>query len=276
MLVIIALATILTGGPVLAATLLACSLVGMQEIYGAMSIVEGNAAQVRAAEPIEKDTPARPQGKYNPLSLAGFAGAAVYYIVLWLAPEQYYLVALVGAVLLILAVYVATFPRFVAEQAVSAVFGFLYVAVMLGFIYLIRAEENGKILVWLVFLSSWGADTCAYLAGRAFGRHKMAPVLSPKKSVEGAVGGILGAGLLGFLYALYFKMPAAGCFVICAAGAVISIFGDLAASAVKRDKGIKDYGKLIPGHGGILDRFDSVIFTAPVIYALTLLLISAG
>lgn len=274
-LVIIALATILTGGPVLIATLLICSMIGMQEVYGALEIVEGNEAQVRSSTPLEKESASKPQGKWNPLSLAGLAGAVIYYLVLFLAPGQYYLVSIVGTVLLILVVYVATFPRFVAEQVVSAVFGFLYVAVMLGFIYLIRCEENGKILVWLVFLSSWGADTCAYLAGRAFGRHKMAPVLSPKKSVEGAVGGILGAGLLGFLYALYFKMPAAGCFVTCAAGAVISIFGDLAASAIKRDKGIKDYGKLIPGHGGILDRFDSVIFTAPVIYALTLLLMAA-
>ena len=132
-----------------------------------------------------------------------------------------------------------------------------------------------KILVWLVFLSSWGADTCAYCVGRLFGKHKMAPVLSPKKSVEGAVGGVIGAGLLGFIFAHVFHEPTVAYAVICAAGALISMVGDLAASAIKRDKGIKDYGKLIPGHGGVLDRFDSVIFTAPVIYFLSLILISS-
>jgi phosphatidate cytidylyltransferase len=101
----------------------------------------------------------------------------------------------------------------------------------------------------------------------------MAPILSPKKSVEGAVGGVVGAGLLGLLYAFIFHQPMAAYAAICAAGALISMVGDLAASAIKRDKGIKDYGKLIPGHGGVLDRFDSVIFTAPIIYFLSLVLI---
>ena len=101
----------------------------------------------------------------------------------------------------------------------------------------------------------------------------MAPVLSPKKSVEGGIGGVVGAALLGAVYAAVFKQQIAGYAIICGAGALISMVGDLAASAVKRDKGIKDYGKLIPGHGGILDRFDSVIFTAPIIYFLSLVVL---
>ena len=126
--------------------------------------------------------------------------------------------------------------------------------------------------MWLIFLCSWGCDTCAYCAGMLFGKHKMAPVLSPKKSVEGAVGGVAGAVLLGVIFAAVTKGPAAEYAAICGAGALISMVGDLAASAVKRNMEIKDYGKLIPGHGGILDRFDSVIFTAPVIYYLALVL----
>ena len=107
------------------------------------------------------------------------------------------------------------------------------------------------------------------------GKHKMAPRLSPKKSVEGAVGGVLGAALLTILYAWIFqeqmKLNINYMFMlagISAIGAGISMIGDLAASAIKRNYDIKDYGKLIPGHGGILDRFDSVIFTAPCIYFL--------
>ena len=108
----------------------------------------------------------------------------------------------------------------------------------------------------------------------------MAPVLSPKKSIEGAVGGVVGAALLGALYAWavsgYNPNSAHTPLIyaiICAVGALVSMVGDLAASAIKRQQHIKDYGTLIPGHGGILDRFDSVIFTAPIIYVLAISLI---
>ena len=102
----------------------------------------------------------------------------------------------------------------------------------------------------------------------------MAPVLSPKKSVEGGIGGIAGAALIGVLYALAVNHwgNAGASIVSYAVGGAISQIGDLAASAIKRYHNIKDYGKLIPGHGGILDRFDSVIFTAPIIYYLAVLL----
>ena len=151
-------------------------------------------------------------------------------------------------------------------------FGILYVAVMLSFIYQTRNLEDGLFLVGLVFLCSWGCDTCAYCVGVLIGKHKMAPKLSPKKSIEGAVGGLAGAALLGALYALAINrwggttVSPAEFALICFVGGMISMIGDLAASAIKRDHDIKDYGKLIPGHGGILDRFDSVIFTAPVTY----------
>ena len=105
------------------------------------------------------------------------------------------------------------------------------------------------------------------------GKHKMAPVLSPKKSIEGAVGGIAGAVFLGVLYAWLTKGNLISYGIICGIGALISMVGDLAASAIKRNQNIKDYGNLIPGHGGILDRFDSVIFTAPIIYYLAVFLI---
>ena len=112
------------------------------------------------------------------------------------------------------------------------------------------------------------------------GKHKMAPVLSPKKSVEGAVGGVVGAVLLTLLYGLAFqdRMNSSNVYLafmalISGVGALVSMIGDLAASAIKRNYQIKDYGTLIPGHGGILDRFDSVIFTAPIIYFLARYLI---
>ena len=180
------------------------------------------------------------------------------------------------AIMLMLAagVYVLQYPKFNTEQVFAGIVGFLYLPLMLSYIYQIRVSADGLYSLWLIFICSWGCDTCAYCVGMLFGKHKLAPVLSPKKSIEGAVGGVVGAAILGAIYGaavnsqmvmenapLYFA-------IICAAGAVISQFGDLIASGIKRQHGIKDYGKLIPGHGGVLDRFDSVIFTAPLIYAL--------
>ena len=116
--------------------------------------------------------------------------------------------------------------------------------------------------------------------GRALGKDKMAPVLSPKKSIEGLIGGIVGAGVFGAVFGILFDkyvdtMNYAPLLfaVVGAVGALPAVIGDLAASAIKRNNDIKDYGKLIPGHGGILDRFDSIIFTAPIIYYLLVYLL---
>ena len=179
----------------------------------------------------------------------------------------------IAALMLLMTIYVFTFPKFTTEQITVAFFGIFYVGMMFSYLYQVRSMPDGKYLVWLIVLSSWGCDTCAYCAGMLLGKHKMAPKLSPKKTVEGAVGGVLGAALLGFLYGVYFEghmvelaRPGVISAAACAIAAVISQIGDLAASAIKRNHGVKDYGHLIPGHGGILDRFDSMIFTAPAIY----------
>jgi phosphatidate cytidylyltransferase len=133
--------------------------------------------------------------------------------------------------------------------------------------------------VWLIFIGAWGSDTCAYAVGMLLGKHKIVPKLSPKKTVEGCIGGVIGAALLGYLYALFLGDKIVGLAnpriifaIIGASASVISQFGDLAASAIKRNYDIKDYGRLIPGHGGILDRFDSIIFTAPIVYYLAVFL----
>ena len=177
-------------------------------------------------------------------------------------------------------IYVFAYPKYRSEHVMLAFLGLFYVTYMLSFVYKTRMlPENGQFLVWWVFLCSWGSDTCAYCVGMLIGKHKMAPVRSPKKSIEGGIGGVVCAGLLSALYALainhFFLGVELGlmqCAIIGAAGSVISQVGDLAASAIKRNHNVKDYGKLIPGHGGILDRFDSMIFTAPVIYYLAIVL----
>lgn len=244
-LVAIAFLTIMSGGYVLLLTLLCVSLIGMRELYNAMGVHKSG---------------------MDLLELAGYLGAVLYYGTVFLGFEKYGMMAVILSLVLLMFVYVFTYPKYQAEQVMSAFFGLVYVAVMLSFILLTRNLENGHLLVWLIFFCSWGCDTCAYCVGVLIGKHKMAPVLSPKKSIEGAVGGVAGAAGLGAAYAAIIYAPVVEYAVICAVGALISMVGDLAASAIKRNRGIKDYGKLIPGHGGILDRFDSVIFTAPVIY----------
>ena len=246
-LVIIALATIISGSWILFFTLLAVSLIGMRELYKVMKVSDEHVTV---------------------LELVGYLGAVLYYIAMKADFGNYGTMAIIISMILILFVYVFGYPKYHAEQVMAAFFGVVYVAVMLSFIYLTRSIPDGKFLVWLIFLCSWGCDTCAYCVGMLIGKHKMAPVLSPKKSIEGAVGGVAGAALLGVIYAAATQGKMAEYALICAVGALISMVGDLAASAIKRNQNIKDYGKLIPGHGGILDRFDSVIITAPVIYYL--------
>lgn len=246
-LVIIALATIISGSWILFFTLLAVSLIGMRELYKVMKVSDEHVTV---------------------LELVGYLGAVLYYIAMKADFGNYGTMAIIISMILILFVYVFGYPKYHAEQVMAAFFGVVYVAVMLSFIYLTRSLPDGKFLVWLIFLCSWGCDTCAYCVGMLIGKHKMAPVLSPKKSIEGAVGGVAGAALLGVIYAAATQGKMAEYALICAVGALISMVGDLSASAIKRNQNIKDYGKLIPGHGGILDRFDSVIITAPVIYYL--------
>lgn len=143
----------------------------------------------------------------------------------------------------------------------------LYIGFFLCHIPLISRISKYDKMVWIVFLCAFGADIFAYFTGYFFGKHKLCPEISPKKTVEGAIGGVLGSMLLCGIFG-YFIYPDEflHCLIIGAFGSVFSMLGDLIASVFKRKMGIKDYGNLIPGHGGVLDRFDSVIFTAPFVY----------
>lgn len=221
---------------------------------------------------------------FNALEIIGFLGVISYYGAVYGA--EYYgnniwlLMSIVVTFLAELFVYVIAFPKYRAEQVIGAVFSFIYAPVMLSFIYMTRSIENGLYIVWLILISSWGCDTCAYCVGKLIGKKKIFPVLSPNKSLEGCIGGVLGAALIGGLYAYFFASKAypdtnivAAIAFISAVGSIMSMMGDLAASAIKRNHNIKDYGKVIPGHGGIMDRFDSTIVTAPMVYLLAILLL---
>lgn len=254
-LMIITLFTVIMGGNLLFATILIISLIGLNELYKVLGV--------------EKSI----------LGYIGYGATIGYELLILMRLEEYHMIFFVGFLILLLFAYVFTFPKYKTEEVNLVFFGLFYVTVMLSYIYKVRMLDNGAILVWLIFIGAWGSDTCAYVVGSKFGKRKITPKLSPKKSLEGCIGGIVGAALIGFIYATIFKdvlvefsNPPMAFAIIGGASSVVSQIGDLAASAIKRNHNIKDYGKLIPGHGGILDRFDSVIITAPIVYFLATML----
>lgn len=165
----------------------------------------------------------------------------------------------------------------IVDIAIS-LFGIFYIVLFTMFVPLIAGLEHGKVLIWYVLTTSWGTDIFAYIVGRKIGKHKFSKI-SPKKSIEGCIAGTIGAVILsliytfcinkfmGFLIAPYLHIVIASIVL-----SVIGQFGDFAASSVKRFNEIKDFSNLIPGHGGLLDRIDSLIFIAPFAYILLTIL----
>ncbi|MCQ2443384.1 MAG: phosphatidate cytidylyltransferase [Oscillospiraceae bacterium] len=163
-------------------------------------------------------------------------------------------------------------------QMGASVFAALLIPLMLSVFVLINDLEHAKVFIMLPFFSAFASDAFALFAGMAFGKHKLAPKLSPKKTVEGSAGGFAGSAVFCLIYGLLMQaifgytpnLPVLVLYGVL--GSLVSQLGDLSFSYIKRETGIKDYGNLIPGHGGILDRFDSVIFCAPFTYSMVALL----
>ena len=264
----------LLGGYPLAILIMVCSMIGYQEL-------------VRAAGVLAKED------KYNAISAVGLVMTVVLYAgfmvletrlggdprQLVLTSDFWAMLVIVLAFLVMMAVYVLTFPRFRSEQVMAGFFSFIYAPLLMSYVARSRGLPYGIFMYALIFICSSVCDTCALAAGIMFGKHKMAPVLSPKKTIEGAVGGVAGSAVCSFIlgYVVKYADPGADFrirfLIIGICGALVSMIGDLAASAIKRNHEIKDYGNLIPGHGGIMDRFDSIIFTAPLIYILGVFLL---
>ncbi|QQR80732.1 MAG: phosphatidate cytidylyltransferase [Deltaproteobacteria bacterium] len=152
----------------------------------------------------------------------------------------------------------------------SLFLGILYIGTFGGLIGLIRDWENG--LFWMSFLMAtvWMNDTTAYFTGRAFGKHKLAPKVSPGKSIEGFVGGMVGSWLGFFIFWFIFHQPidVKHGLILATIIAIVGPIGDLSESLLKRSVGAKDSGTMIPGHGGMLDRIDALLFAAPIVYFL--------
>lgn len=220
--------------------------------------------------------------KANPISWIGYIAAAMISII-HILPEGWILKS-IGIMLpvllcaLFLYVIITNLKTNIVDIAVTFL-GIFYIVIFLMYIPVINENlEHGKILIWYLFITSWGTDIFAYAIGRRWGKHHFTEI-SPKKTIEGCIGGILGAVILTLIYSfacqqlfnIQFNYILVVIFTIILS--VLSQIGDLTASSIKRYTGIKDFSNLIPGHGGMLDRIDSCIFTAPFAYFLFILLL---
>lgn len=237
------LVLVVLGGYWLMAAAFLVGIVGMQEFYKGFE-----AAGVK------------------PCRAIGYVSVVILYAVYLAAPWANQLqVMWVCGVVIASMVYGFNVEDRKLEDMTATLIGPLY-TVLLSF-HIILIDSEYPQFIWFVFLTAFGTDIMAYFTGMAFGKHRLCPKLSPKKSIEGAIGGVLGSMILCAVY-WYFVFPDHIwiSLIIGFFGSVVAQLGDLSASAFKRQMGIKDYGNLIPGHGGILDRFDSVLFTGPVVY----------
>jgi phosphatidate cytidylyltransferase len=246
---VIAVYIINHSGVLLRVALLLIALIGLAEFYKALRINQ------------------------KPICITGYAAAVVYMSMLDKLDATGIIFGVSLFTLAVLAFLVFKHREISVFDVAITLFGFFYVCFLLSNIYLVREHYLGKYAVWLIVISAWGSDTGAYFTGVFLGRHKLAPELSPKKTIEGAVGGVVCATVLGLIYGLfayrYFAIDTGLVWlsvIVVFFGSIFSQLGDLAASSIKRNTHVKDFGDVIPGHGGILDRFDSILFTAPTVY----------
>lgn len=210
--------------------------------------------------------------EFKPISIVAYILSLFYYIFLinGTADFKNIFLLLIFAIFLMLSIPVFNEKYNFIDVAIT-ILGFVYVSVFFSFIVLISGKQNGSYLVWTIFISAWSCDTTAYYVGRYLGKNKLCPRVSPKKTIEGAIGGLLGSTIFCGIYGLVISklginIPIFNFFLIGLFCGIFSQIGDLVASSIKRYIGVKDYSNLIPGHGGILDRFDSILFASPVVY----------
>ena len=220
------------------------------------------------------------KGNCRPVKWIGYLSCALIAFI-HIIPKNYYLYTLCLSTSCIIAALfiqvVVTSMKTSIKDIFVTFFGIIYIVFFLSFIPLLHGIENGKYLIWYILIAAWGTDTCAYFVGSAIGKHKFSKI-SPKKSIEGCIGGTIGAVLIGLIYTycinkfgnlnISYLYIAPIVFIL----SILSQIGDLSASSIKRTVEIKDFGKLIPGHGGMLDRIDSIIFIAPFAYFLLTLI----
>lgn len=218
--------------------------------------------------------------KYKPVKWIGYI-AAILIAFIHVIPIEIWTKILImfvpTSIVLLFINIIVTSMKITPKDIFSTFFGLCYVIGFLVFLPLLYSMPNGKVLIWYILFAAWGTDTFAYAVGMKFGKHKLTKI-SPKKSIEGSIGGTIGAVVIALIYTVivnqYADLGLSYVFVTITTIvlSVLSQLGDLSASSIKREMDIKDYGNLLPGHGGILDRIDSIIFVAPFAYFLLILL----
>jgi len=220
------------------------------------------------------------KGKCKPVKWIGYLSCLLIAF-LHVIPKEYYLYTLALYITLIIAALfiqvVVTNMKTSIKDIFATLFGIIYIVFFLSFIPMLHGTENGKYLIWYILIAAWGTDTCAYFVGSSIGKHKFSKI-SPKKSIEGCIGGTIGAVIISLIYTycinkfvglnISYLYIAIITFLL----SILSQTGDLSASSIKRTVEIKDFGNLIPGHGGMLDRIDSIIFISPFAYFLLTLI----
>ena len=220
------------------------------------------------------------KGKAKPVKWLGYI-ACLLISVIHLVPRQY-AVMIIGiliptSMIILFTQSIITNMKFNIIDLAITFFGICYIPLFLMYMPMTMGEENGKLLVWYMVITAWGTDIFAYLVGKNMGKHKFSKI-SPNKSLEGCVGGILGSIIITLIYTYvinnYFSLNINYLFISIVAFilSIIGQIGDFSASSIKRYVGIKDFSNLLPGHGGMLDRIDSLIFIAPFAYLLLRLL----
>lgn len=216
-----------------------------------------------------------PRERFLERTLATMSGSLFAAALCWQRPELA-LAVLVGAFMLMAIVYLFRFRDLstVTAQLGFTVIGFLYLPLMLSFFAGLRTLDHGVEWVFLVLLLVMVGDSSAYFVGSAIGKAKLYPAISPNKSIEGAVGGLVGSLVAVLIYTYYFfpQFGIVSIVVIVISVGLLSQIGDLFESMLKRSCGVKDSGTMIPGHGGLLDRLDSLLFAFPAAYCLALYL----
>ncbi|WP_026882301.1 phosphatidate cytidylyltransferase [Clostridium akagii] len=256
---------LLLGGTYLRVLIAILSLLGMYEFYKVIKSKE-----------------------INPISVVGYIMCIIYYIVLSNNMDFKYTILIFTFAVFIMFCIPTINTKYNFIDISVTMLGFIYVAVFFSFIVLVNIKNKtvmntnvdiGKYFVWIIFISSWMCDTAAYYSGKYLGKqgkHKLCPKVSPNKTVEGSIGGMLGSTVSCMIFGQLINTYGTNmellhislihyAFIGILSG-IFSQFGDLAASSIKRHVNVKDYGKLIPGHGGILDRFDSILFSSVIVY----------
>lgn len=236
------------GGLYLRVGILVLSLLGMYEFYKVIK---------------QKDIHA--------IAIVGYIICILYYFIMGNNIEYKIMFSLLVLSIFILLCIPIINIKYTFIDVAATLLGFIYVGIFFSFIVLVSNKVYGNYLVWLIFISAWVCDTCAYYVGKKFGKVKLAPKISPKKTIEGSIGGFLGSIVACTIFGLFVQskginIPIYNYIIIGALNGVFCQIGDLVASSIKRVVGVKDFSNLIPGHGGILDRFDSTLFSAVVVF----------